>query len=190
MLHQPHSQLDSSPARAVNSCAPYRPVPTGDSFNNHTRHTITAACDISRMITHAVPLQHHTHFFTCVITMAAIVHLSKWAQYLIADEDDLREQIRLSIGALGKLSAVWRAAARAGGQVRGVAQEIYRAKKAQQVSGSYQYLMSFFFFFGRLFTPSPQLSFGERTSETRALTTTSCLHRSTPPSGLRSRRRR
>lgn len=134
MLHQPHSQLDSSPARAVNSCAPYRPVPTGDSFNNHTRHTITAACDISKMITYAVPLQHHTHFFTCVITMAAIVHLSKWAQYLITDEDDLREQIRLSIGALSKLSTVWRAAARAGGQVRGVAQEIYRAKKAQQVS--------------------------------------------------------
>lgn len=136
MLHQPHSQLDSSPARAVNSCAPYRPVPIGDSFNNHTRHTITAACDISKMITYAVPLQHHTHFFTCVITMAAIVHLSKWAQYFIADEEDLREQIRLSIGALSKLSAIWKAAATAGGQVRGVAQEIYRAKKAQQIVSS------------------------------------------------------
>lgn len=142
MLHQPHSQLDSSPTRAVNACAPYRPVATatttGDSFfNNHTRHTIAAARDISRMITHAVPLHHHTHFFTCVITMAAIVHLSRWAQYhLVVDNDgevDLREQIRLAIGALGTLSAFWRAAARAGAQVRGVAQDIYRAKKAQQV---------------------------------------------------------
>lgn len=143
MLHQPHSQLDASPARAVNSCAPYRPVPVGDAFNNHTRHTITAACDISKMITYAVPLQHHTHFFTCVITMAAIVHLSKWAQYFITDEEDLREQIRLSIGALGKLSAIWKAAATAGSQVRGVAQEIYRAKKAQQIVSS-----AFFFFCG------------------------------------------
>lgn len=133
MLHQPHSQLDSSPARAVNSCAPYRPVATGESFNNHTRHTVMAACGIGRMITYAVPLEHHTHFFTCVITMAAIVHLSKWAQYFLTDEDDLREQVRLSIGALGRLSAVWKAAANAGGQVRGVAREIYRAKKAQQV---------------------------------------------------------
>lgn len=134
MLHQPHSQLDASPARSVNSCAPYRPVPTGDTFNIHTRHTVTAACDIAKMITYAVPLQHHTHFFTCVITMATIVHLSKWALYLIPDEDDLREQIKLSIGALSKLSVIWRAAANAGGQVKGVAQEIYRAKKAQQVS--------------------------------------------------------
>lgn len=134
MLHQPHSQLDASPARSVNSCAPYRPVPTGETFNIHTRHTITAACDIAKMITYAVPLQHHTHFFTCVITMATIVHLSKWALYLIPDEDDLREQIKLSIGALSKLSVIWKAAANAGGQVKGVAQEIYRAKKAQQVS--------------------------------------------------------
>lgn len=66
--------------------------------------------------------------------MATIVHLSKWALYLIPDEDDLREQIKLSIGALSKLSVIWRAAANAGAQVKGVAQEIYRAKKAQQVS--------------------------------------------------------
>ncbi|KAJ4392113.1 hypothetical protein N0V93_005735 [Gnomoniopsis smithogilvyi] len=137
MLHQPHSQLDASPARSVNSCAPYRPVPTGDMFNIHTRHTITAACDIAKMITYAVPLQHHTHFFTCVITMATIVHLSKWALYLIPDEDDLREQIKLSIGALSKLSVIWKAAANAGGQVKGVAQEIYRAKKAQQINPAF-----------------------------------------------------
>lgn len=137
MLHQPHSQLDASPARSVNSCAPYRPVPSGDAFNTHTRHTITAACAISKMITHAVPLHHHTHFFTCVITMAATVHLSKWALYFIQDEEDLRQQIRLCIGALSKLSVVWRAAGRAGGQVRGVAQEIYRAKKASQITPAY-----------------------------------------------------
>lgn len=137
MLHQPHSQLDASPARSVNSCAPYRPVASGDAFNIHTRHTITAACDISKMITYAVPLHQHTHFFTCVITMAAIVHLSKWALYFIQDEEDLRQQIRLSIGALAKLSAVWKAAANAGGQVKGVAQEIYRAKKVNQISPTY-----------------------------------------------------
>lgn len=137
MLHQPHSQLDASPARSVNSCAPYRPVPTGDGFNIHTRHTITAACDISKMITYAVPLHHHSHFFTCVITMSSIVHLSKWALYFIQDEDDLREQIRLSIGALSKLSLIWKSAATACGQVKGVAQEIYRAKKAAQLTPTF-----------------------------------------------------
>ena len=137
LLHQPHSQLDSSPARSVNSCAPHSVVPSGDVFNSHTRHTITAACEISKMVTQAVPLLSHTHFFTCVVTLSSIVHLSKWALYFIQDEDDLRQQIRLNIGALNRLSAVWKAADTAGGQVRGVAQEIYRAKKAQQINPAF-----------------------------------------------------
>ncbi|KAL1875207.1 hypothetical protein Daus18300_003278 [Diaporthe australafricana] len=137
MLHQPHSQLDSSPARNVNSCAPYSAVRSGEAYNIHTRHTVTAAADISKMITAPVGLTSHTHFFTCVITMSAIVQLSKWALYFLQDEDDLREQIRLSIGALSKLSAVWKAADNAAGQVRGVAREIYRAKKAQQINPAF-----------------------------------------------------
>lgn len=137
MLHQPHSQLDSSPARSVTSCAPHQPVPSGEAFNAHTRHTIAAACEISRMVTHAVPLLSHTHFFTCVLTLSSIVHLNKWALYFIQDEDDLRQQIRLNIGALQRISTVWRNAQTAGGQVKSVAQEIYRAKKAQQISPAF-----------------------------------------------------
>ncbi|KAK3357602.1 hypothetical protein B0T25DRAFT_539657 [Lasiosphaeria hispida] len=137
MLHQPLSQLDSSPVQAVNSCAPHRPVQAGESFNAHTRHTITAACEISKMVTQAVPLLSHTHFFTCVVTLSSIVHLSKWALYFIEDEEDLRQQIRLNIGALNKLSKVWKAANTAWGQVKGVAQEIYREKKAHQITPAF-----------------------------------------------------
>ncbi|KAI0901567.1 hypothetical protein F4806DRAFT_5496 [Annulohypoxylon nitens] len=133
ILHQPLSQLDSSPAREVTACAPHRAVQSGDNFNIHTRHIITAACEISKMVTYNVPITSHTHFFTCVLTLSSIVHLSKWAlEFLIQDEDDLRQQIRLNIGALNKLSNVWKAASTASGQVKGVAQEIYRAKRAQQ----------------------------------------------------------
>ncbi|KAI1213317.1 uncharacterized protein F4807DRAFT_470701 [Annulohypoxylon truncatum] len=133
ILHQPLSQLDSSPAREVTACAPHRAVQSGDNFNLHTRHIITAACEISKMVTYNVPITSHTHFFTCVLTLSSIVHLSKWAlEFLIQDEDDLRQQIRLNIGALNKLSNVWKAASNASGQVKGVAQEIYRAKRAQQ----------------------------------------------------------
>ncbi|KAL7627209.1 hypothetical protein AAE478_003985 [Parahypoxylon ruwenzoriense] len=131
ILHQPLSQLDSSPARDVTACAPHRAVQSGDNFNIHTRHIITSACEISKMVTYNVPITSHTHFFTCVLTLSSIVHLSKWAVYFI-DEDDLRQQIRLNIGALNKLSNIWKAANTASGQVKGVAQEIYRAKKAQQ----------------------------------------------------------
>ena len=137
MLHQGLSQLDTSPAQAVNSCAPHRPVPSGDVFNAHTRHTIDAAAEISKMITQAVPVTQHTHFFTCVITLSSIVHLSRWAQYVVMDEDHLRQQIRLNIGALDKLSRIWKAASTAWGQVKNVAQEIYREKKAAQITPAY-----------------------------------------------------
>lgn len=90
------------------------------------------------MVTYNVPITSHTHFFTCVLTLSSIVHLSKWAlEYFIHDEDDLRQQIRLNIGALNKLSNVWKAASNASGQVKGVAQEIYRAKRAQQSNPSF-----------------------------------------------------
>ncbi len=112
-------------------------MPSGDAFNTHTRYTITAACEISKMVTQAVPLLSHTHFFTCVVTLSSIVHLSKWALHFLPDEEDLREQIRLNIGALNKLSRVWKAAGTASGQVKGVAQDIYRAKKAEQMNPAF-----------------------------------------------------
>ncbi|KAJ6788676.1 hypothetical protein PWT90_07252 [Aphanocladium album] len=133
MLHQPLSQLDTAPTQAITSCAPYQPVATGNVFNAHTRHTITSACAISELITHRVPLLSHTHFFTCVITLSSIVHLSKWAVFFVPhDDDDLRQQIRLNIGALNNLSTVWRAADQARNQVRAVARDIYQLKKQQQ----------------------------------------------------------
>ncbi|KAI2602792.1 hypothetical protein GGR54DRAFT_468517 [Hypoxylon sp. NC1633] len=138
ILHQPLSQLDSSPTREVTACAPHRAVQSGDNFNIHTRHIITAACEISKMVTYNVPITSHTHFFTCVLTLSSIVHLSKWAlEVFIHDEDDLRQQIRLNIGAFNKLKIVWKAASRASDQVKGVAQEIYRAKRAQQSNPSF-----------------------------------------------------
>lgn len=163
LLHQQHSQLDSSPARTVTSCAPYRPVPSGEeAYNIHTHHTLIAANEISKLITHRTPLLTHTHFFTCVITLSSIVHLSRWAQHFYLPstghssnalllptpyqqtlsqgvDDDLRGLIRLNIGALAELSAVWGAAGTAKGQVQGVAQEIYRGKKQQQQSPTYWY---------------------------------------------------
>lgn len=138
MLHQPHSQLDSSPTKNINSCAPHQAIPAGDLFNAHTRHTIQSANTISSMITHRVSLLSHTHFFTCVITLSSIVHLSRWALFFIPhDDDDLRQQVRLNIGALNRLAGVWVAADRARGQVKAVAQEIYKVKKQQRTNSQF-----------------------------------------------------
>lgn len=138
MLHQPFSQLDTTPTQAITSCAPYQPIATGYVFNAHTKHTVTSACAISELITHRVPLLSHSHFFTCVITLSSIVHLSKWAVFFVPhDDDDLRQQIRLNIGALNQLSTVWAAADRARNEVRAVARDIYQLKKQQQNNPQY-----------------------------------------------------
>ena len=121
----------------MTSCAPHRQVVSDQEFNMHTQFTLMAAYEISKMITQPVPLLSHSHFFACVVTLSSIVHLSKWALYFIQDEDDLRQQIRLNVGALSKLSNVWKAAQTACGQVKGVAQKIYRAKKAQQINPAF-----------------------------------------------------
>ena len=133
LLHQPHSQLDSSPAASVTSCAPHLDVAHGNSFNTHTHRTLAAAANITLLVTAPTQITTHTHFFTCVLTLSSIVHLSKWALSSVQyDDDDLRQHIRLCTGALSHLSRVWPAAERARGQVRGVAREIYQAKKAVQ----------------------------------------------------------
>jgi hypothetical protein len=102
----------------------------GESYNVHASKTIQAAQDISKLITLPVPLARHTHFFTCVVTLASIVHLSCWSVLLpIIQDDDLKQQLRLNTGALKSLWQVWPSAGQAFGQVKGVAQEIFSAKK-------------------------------------------------------------
>lgn len=130
VLHRDLSELDSSVARNVTSCAPHKPIVPGASYNVHAAKTIQAAREISKLITLPIPLVKHTHFFGCVVTLASIVHLSCWAALMpLMHDDDLRQQLRLNSGALKTLWQVWPSAGNAFGQVRGVAQEIYQAKK-------------------------------------------------------------
>jgi len=90
------------------------------------------------MVTHRVPILSHSHFFTCVVTLSSIVHLSRWALYFVQhDDDDLRQLIRLNSAALNEMSEVWKAANTAAGQVKHVAQDIYRTKKAQHENTAY-----------------------------------------------------
>lgn len=77
-----------------------------------------------------MPLVKHTHFFTCVVTLASIVHLSCWSAFLPHSyDDDLKQQLRLNTGALKTLWQIWPSAGKAFGQVKGVAQEMFAAKR-------------------------------------------------------------
>lgn len=133
LLHQPHSRLNTSPTENINSCAPHQGVQTlKEVFNMHTKHTVASACAISDMVTIKAPLVHVTHFFTCVVTLSSIVHLSRWAHQYGHKNDTVREHIRLNIGGLKELSQVWWAAETARDQVKAVAKDLFRAKCSQQ----------------------------------------------------------
>jgi hypothetical protein len=96
----------------------------------HASKIISAAQAISKLIQLPVPLIKHTHFFTCVITLASVVHLSCWSVlFTILNDDDLKQQLKLNTGALKTLWQVWPSAGRAFGQVKGVAGEIFQRKK-------------------------------------------------------------
>jgi len=75
-------------------------------------------------------LTKHTHFFTCVVTLASIVHLSHWAAVSTSiDDEPLKQFIRLEMGALKTLATVWPCARKANQQVKKVAQEISLSRK-------------------------------------------------------------
>lgn len=50
-------------------------------------------------------------------------------------DDDLKQQLRLSTGSLKTLRQVWPAAGKAFGQVKGVAQDMFAAKKQALEAG-------------------------------------------------------
>lgn len=78
------------------------------------------------MIALPFPLSQHTPFFTCTVTISAIIHLAAYS--VIAYDDGgaaLRERIQMSTGALKVLSAVWPIAGAILLQVKEVAREIF-----------------------------------------------------------------
>ncbi|SPJ74974.1 related to Zn(II)2Cys6 transcriptional activator [Fusarium torulosum] len=133
LLHQPHSQLDPSSTHYIKACAPNTPAISSDAFNPHTKRTIQAARELSKMVTYRVPLLKHTHFFAYMVTLSSTIHLSKWSLAFVAqDDEDLRQDMRQSIGALVKYAEMWPMAQHLGRQVKQIAKEVYMMKKREQ----------------------------------------------------------
>ncbi|RGP81415.1 hypothetical protein FLONG3_560 [Fusarium longipes] len=135
LLHQPHSQLDPSSTYYIKACAPNTPATYADAFNTHTKRTIRAAGELSKLIGHRGPLLQHTHFFAYMVTLSSTIHLSRWSLAFVAPDDkDLRQKMSRNIGALLKYAEMWPMAQHLGLQVKHIAKEVYTTKKRQQQS--------------------------------------------------------
>ncbi|KAK7221372.1 hypothetical protein V2G26_009375 [Clonostachys chloroleuca] len=132
LLHQPHSQLDTTPTLAIDACAPNTPALTSSGLNTHTKHAIQSANEITKLITLRVSLLKHTPFFAYMITLASTVQLSWWGLPFVRHDDDVGQRIRLNLGALSKYATVWPSSEHLVGQVKGIAREVYKIKQWQQ----------------------------------------------------------
>ena len=126
-LHRPRSSLAFSPVPDDTTCTPPRQISQPlKPMAFHTTKAIRAADTISKLITLPTPLIKHTPWFTCVITLGAIVHLSACC-FVLAGEDAFvsKERIRLGVGALKTMEEIWPVAGCVLQQVKGVAREVF-----------------------------------------------------------------
>lgn len=135
MLHRPRSNLGFGGVENVNICVqPGQILLPTQTREIHTAKCLTSAENISSLIKLPGPLLHHTPFFTCVVVMASVVHLSYWS-FLVPDgqDDVIKQSIRLDVGTLQQYGATWPIAHVVLGQVRGVAHTLWNSKKAMSI---------------------------------------------------------
>jgi hypothetical protein len=135
MLHRPRSNLGFGRVENVNVCVqPGQILLPTQTREIHTAKCLTSAENISSLIKLPGPLLNHTPFFTCVVVMASVVHLSYWS-FLVPDgqDDVIKQSIRLDVGTLQQYGTTWGIAHVVLGQVRGVAHTLWNSKKAMSI---------------------------------------------------------
>jgi hypothetical protein len=135
MLHRPRSNLGFGRVENVNVCVqPGQILLPTQTREIHTAKCLTSAENISSLIKLPGSLVHHTPFFTCVVVMASVVHLSYWS-FLVPDgqDDIIKQSIRLDVGTLQSYSHTWPIAHVVLGQVRGVAHTLWNSKKSMSI---------------------------------------------------------
>ncbi|KAF3119542.1 hypothetical protein TWF703_003296 [Orbilia oligospora] len=136
-LHRPKSHLAISLVPDETSCTPPTQwTTTSKPVAFHTTKAIRAADAISKLITLPTPLIKHTPFFTCIITLSAIVHLSACSWLLYGEEGFMaKERIRLSVGALKTLEDIWHVAGCVLMQVKVVSREVFALPRPEGSKG-------------------------------------------------------
>ncbi|RDL34305.1 uncharacterized protein BP5553_07433 [Venustampulla echinocandica] len=132
LLYWDFSPLDGLAVRTITSCTEGSGVPaigpTSDAV--YTRRTIQAASNVSKLVTLPGPLVKHTQFFVCALALSSIIHLSLWVKLpVMAQDHDLKQQIRINTGALKAVASLWPSAGIGLKQVTMVAQNIYANRK-------------------------------------------------------------
>ncbi|KAM3555556.1 hypothetical protein MY1884_005541 [Beauveria asiatica] len=126
-FHRPLSDLKFNAVEDISSCArdPAPDGPTPEHINVHTVRVLRAVESQIRLL--ALPSRpfNHTPFCTCMISEGTLALLSACKFLLRGDELAVaRDQIRLTIGCLKSLGALWPRAARNVSQIQTIAKHV------------------------------------------------------------------
>jgi len=125
-LHRPRSDLVFAPIEEKTACTrPENYTTPITAHHIHSTKAIQAANKLSNLISLPVELTKHSPFFTCAITLSAIVHLSASSIPMYSDKSAvMRERVLLATGALKSLSVIWAVAGSVLQQVKEVARGV------------------------------------------------------------------
>lgn len=150
LLHRSLSQLSTTVTQPINACAPSKDIDNTSSqqYNTHALKIIKASEGICDLIKLPADITTHTHFFTCVITLASIVQLTVWANLPLSalttnitaqlhsnrfgassQELDIKSRLELCTAGLKRIATVWESASVVLEQIRGVAREVAHERK-------------------------------------------------------------
>ena len=126
-LHRPRSDLVFARILDATACTPPRRVAEPvTSQHMHSAKAIHAANALSNLITLPMTLSDHTPFFTCAITLGAIVQLSAYVtRHRESDFCAVTQRIRLAVAALKSSKESWAIAETLYQQVKDVARQAF-----------------------------------------------------------------
>ena len=112
------------------SCTPPRRIAVPASrYAVHTAKAIAAADKIAALVTLPCPMIKHTPFFTCMITLGAVVHLSAHVITKSQEQKSIfKDRLALGVGALKAVREVWAVADSVMLRIKGAAREILGGK--------------------------------------------------------------
>ncbi|KAJ5097904.1 hypothetical protein N7532_004905 [Penicillium argentinense] len=125
-LNFPRSDLLSSPAVASEViCGHHGPISVpAFSHHAHAMKAVKAASELSTLAAMRLPVERHTPFFICALTLSSIVQLAACSVKAGQMPDPSRDRIGLTIGVFRTLARTWAISQSIMRQIKAVARDV------------------------------------------------------------------
>ncbi|KAJ5919345.1 hypothetical protein N7466_010288 [Penicillium verhagenii] len=125
-LNFPRSDLLSSPAVASEViCGHHGPISVpAFSHHAHAMKAVKAASELSALAAIRLPVERHTPFFICALTLSSIVQLAACSVKAGNMPDPSRDRIGLTIGVFKSLARTWAISQSIMRQIKAVARDV------------------------------------------------------------------